>query len=36
MEMLRALIHADANTYCPMTSALGKADTHGYQWNALP
>ncbi len=31
METLRALTHADVNTYCSMTSALSKEDTPGYQ-----
>jgi len=35
METLRVLIHEDVNTYYPMTSALNKENTPGYQLNAI-
>jgi len=36
METLSALIHADVNPYCLMTSVLSKEDTPGYEWNVIP
>ena len=36
MEALKAFIHADVNTYYPMTSALSKEHTPGDQWNVVP